>query len=265
MVKRGISRLGFFIKNNSFLKPKRSQIALFIIIVVLLIPAIIAIFILNQTPVIPDPRVEEIPNEIMPAYDFIKECVDITAEDVIFYIGQTGGYIFPPGKSTDKGAAYYYDRGLNIMPSLHEIENEISEYMQELLPLCTINPDDFKGFIVEGGDPEIITTIESNKVTYDIKFPVSIMRDGKTYSIEDFEAEVPVRLGIIYNAIKEFIDNQVARPEEVCITCITRIAEENDLYFEMYDYALGVLLFDVVDKNSIILEDDYEFKFAMEY
>jgi hypothetical protein len=237
---------------------KKGQVSVFIIVGIFLVLAIVALFFLRKP-------VTTISPDVMPIHNFMQECIMQTGEYAIFQIGQTGGYYIPVEKSTLLGAAIYFDQGRNLIPSKQKIENEISAYMEEMMFFCIANLEDFEGFQIISKNPKVNTIIKNNKVVYEVDLPITIKKDRKTFYLESFEAETSVRLDMLYETIKDIVEEQFLHPEEVCVTCITRIAEEKDLYFEMFDYEEGVILFSIRDENSKILEEAFEFKFAMRY
>jgi hypothetical protein len=197
-------------------------------------------------------------------YIFIKECVEQTGEYAIYHIGQTGGYFVSPELSTDMGTAIYFNQGENLMPSKQEVENELSAYMDGMLDIC-LDYGQFSDFQITSSNKTTRTVIEDNRVIFEVEMPVTIVKADKTYEFESFNSEVLVRLGIIHNSIREFIHDQLSHKESVCATCIIEIADKNDLHFRMLDYDETTVLFNVRDKNSKILNEEYEFKFANRY
>ncbi len=146
------------------------------------------------------------------------------------------------------------------------VENELSNYIEDMIDICTNDFKEFPSFrVVENG--RIATTqILSEKVIFDLEYDLTITKEDETYNLKDFgDIEVIVRLGVIYDAIDEFMQDQVAHSDSVCVTCITRIAEEKDLYFRMFDYDSETILFNVRDKNSKVLDEEYVYKFANRY
>jgi len=239
---------------------KRGQVSIFIILAIIIVIAIVIAIIIRLN-FFPNNQVHP---EVQPIHDFIDNCLEETGEYGVYFIGQTGGYFITPELSIDDGTAIYFDQE-NYMPSKELIESELSNYIEGMIDLCIDNYKDFPDFEISGQEKTVKTVIEDTRVISELTYQVTISKAEKTYNIEKFQAEIPVRLGIIYKAIKEFTDDQITHPEEVCVTCITRIAEEKDLYFRMLDYDERTVLFNIRDKNSKILGEEYVFKFANRY
>ncbi len=243
---------------------KKGQISLFIIVGIIIV-VVVAIFIFVKKESLGFEK-EKIDPDIQPIYDFVEGCIKETGEYGIYHIGQTGGYFISPDLSTEAGTAIYSDKGQNHMPSKEKVESELSSYIEDMIELCTGDFQDFPSFQVTSYNKTVETNIEDNQVIFDVEYPVSISKGEKTYTFKEFqEVEVVVRLGVVYNSIYEFIQDQITHEEDICVTCITDIAEKNDLYFEMLDYDEETVLFNIRDKNSKILDKEYVFKFANKY
>jgi hypothetical protein len=266
-MKRGISKLGnsnFYFENIFKIpKSKRSQITVFIILAILIV-VLIGVFFsyrmnllnLNSDVVNPD---------IAPIHSFVVSCIKQAGEDGIYNIGQTGGYFNSPNLSTDNQISYYLYGNDNLMPSKEKIENELSEYMNNMLFFCTKNFIDFPDFNVKQGEIKTKTTIEDNKVIFNVNYPLSIKKNDKSYLFNQFkDIEIPVRLGVIYGVNQLIMEDQMKNKKDVCASCLNQWANEKDLYIDMYDYKKS-LVFVITDTNSRINEKEFTFYFANKY
>ena len=237
---------------------KKSQISPFVIIAIIILAVIIVYFGLK-----PDDS-NKISPEIFPLFNFVENCVQKTTGDAIYNIGETGGYFFAPDLSID-GIAYYFYEKEDYMPSKEKIEDELNKYVNNMLFFCTKNFEDFKDYEVKQEKIETKTIIEDEKVVFNIDYQLSVKKGGDSYLIEEFELEVPVRLGVIYKVVSEIMKEQMEEKEAVCISCIGELAEENDLFVDLRDYENDTIIFYVIDRNSEINEEVYVFNFANRY
>ena len=238
---------------------KRSQVTIFIIISILIIALILIFFMFKGQirQILYSPEVESV-------YLFVDNCIDEVGSEVIYKIGENGGYYFPPNFSTESGIPYYYSNGKSYMPSKEEIEKEISFFVSEKLFFCTRNFIDFPNFEITQRDIKTKTTIKDDGVNLNINYPISITHGESTSIIEDLEKEIPVRLGIVYDSIEKIIKEQLSH-EDICLSCILDVSLENDLYVDMMDYDEETVIFIFRDENSIINNKTYEFVFANKY
>ncbi len=241
-------------------KQKKAQVAVFIIIAVLITAAVI--FLYANTEIFGK---EKIHPEIQPISFFVKTCIEQTAENAVYYIGQTGGYYNPPIDSINE-VAYYFDKNKITAPSREQIESEISSYMNRMLELCSDDFDKFPDFEIKKGDIKTKTKISSNKIQLDVEYPLAISKGENTYLLRDFKKiEIPIRLGIIYDSIISITEEQLQHPRDLCVTCVTKLAAEKDFYVELIDYDEETIIFTITDPNSKVLEQDYKFLFANKY
>lgn len=239
---------------------KKGQISLFIIIAMIIAVVIIIIFIAKSNVI--EGKVDP---EIIPINNFFENCIQNTGEIAIYTIGQSGGYFSAANYSTDNGIAYYYDKGKNFMLSKARIEEEISLYVDKMLFYCTKEVENFSGYIVKQGESKTKAKIEEGKVVLDVKCPLSISKNNKYYTINKFQAEIPVRLDEIYNLAQNITLDEANNPGYICVSCISEKASQMDLYVEMNEYDSETIIFTIRDEKSQINNLDYRFNFANKY
>src|SRR3989344_5958004 len=181
----------------------RAQLTIFIIISILIVAVVVLFFTFRGTlqkekPV--SPETAEIQN-------FVQECLDESLESVVFKVGENGGYYFPPKVSTPVlEVPYYIKKNISLMPSKEDIGNEISRGVARELIFCLEDFSLFPEYEITKGKmtpPEVV--IESERVLVELNYLLTIIKGDSKSKIEDFSSEVPVRLGIIYDAVAEFV------------------------------------------------------------
>ena len=244
---------------------KKSQITVFIIIAVIIVVSFIALMLFFYGR---DDDLEEHkdPVDIERINNFVEECIFQTGEDAVYRIGRTGGYSEASKYSTSNDIAYYYDKGRNLLPPKSEIENQLALYIKSNLNSCIKDFSDFPHLKITPGILEPKAVITENKIIFSAVYPITIEKNGETFTLEYFEdIEVKVRLGTIYNAIKEYIIDYQLKNKTICMTCLFKIALENDLLVELFDLDDETVLFIFRDDKSIIDNMPYRFRFAAKY
>lgn len=237
---------------------KRGQVTIFIIIAIIVIGAIVTFFTFQ------DQIKSLFTSQEDSIYLFVETCIKDVGQDAIYLTSQKGGYFISPELSTSKGIAYYYINGENNLPSQKIIEEQISFYIKNMLSLCTQNFSDFPDFEISQEQVDVETDIKNEEIMFDVKYPLTIKKEDSVTRIEDFEnIKIPIRLGIIYNTAKEIIQNQLTR-DDLCISCISNIALENDLKIDLTAEDED-LLFTITDENSLIKNVPLKFSFANKY
>ena len=147
------------------------------------------------------------------------------------------------------------------MPSKEGIESQISLFIRANLFYCTKNFVDFKSYNISQGDISVKTTILNDKVVLKVTYPITISRGNEVLVIKDFQEEIPLRLGLIYDSVSEVLNSS---QQGICMSCLYDIAQKNDFYVEMLDYNKNTIIIIFRDKNSRINEEDYEYVYAVE-
>ena len=241
---------------------KRGQITIFIIISILIVAVVVLFFSLRGTlqkekPV--SPETAEIQN-------FVQGCLDESLESVVFKVGENGGYYFPPKVSTPVlEVPYYIKDNNNLMPKKEDIEKEISKYVSRELVLCLGDFALLPEYQITKGQIITETKIEPERVLVEMNYPLTIIKGDAKSKIEDFNSEVPVRLGIVYDAVGEFIEKNLETPGGFCVSCLLEITAEKDLYVNVFDSDDRTKIFIITDYNSIINKKEFVYVFANEY
>lgn len=242
---------------------KRGQLSVFIILAIVIVAAIGLFFLFQSS--ISDSGKEVIDPQIAPVYSFVENCVLDTAYEAVYFIGDTGGYYNLPELSTSNNVAYYYYDRKNYLPTKERIEEELALYVENALFFCVKDFKDFPDYEVKQGNVVANAVIEDQRVVFNVMYPISITKEGRTYSFKSFKGiEVPVRLGVIYDLLYKTMDEQM-KQHEICISCLNNLAVEKDLYVDMNDYGENTVLFTVIDENSKIKGEGYRFYFANKY
>lgn len=234
----------------------KAQVTTFIIIAILIVVAVILIIVLIRNS-------SHMNNNSDKDYISISDCLKRTSEQAIYYIGGTGGYYYIPLESTDYGIAYYFYDKKSIMLTKEKLEQEIGYYIEDMGKSCNINDDNKQ---VTYGNISSIVQIKDNEVLLNINYPVIIESSSKTVSYDKFDISVPGRIGLIYNAAREYIINQTVNPDGICIDCINNIANKYDVKFITYDFDNSTVIFNIYDNNTKInTQDYYVYSFAVKY
>jgi len=237
---------------------KKGQISVFVILSVLIVLIIIFYFLIKLNYI----ELGRVSPDVKPVYNFIENCVEQTSSDAVYYIGENGGYFISPNNSLDNGIPIYFNKGEVSIPSLNDIEKELEMYVNEMLFFCFRNFNDFSDFDVKQGEVKSEVKILPGKVVFEIDSPLSVSKGDKTYVFNDFNNEIDVRLFEIQKVSSEAVKIQQEYPEDICLSCLSDLAIENDLIIKMMDYQESVI-FLITDSESKINNEEYVFYFAV--
>ena len=240
---------------------KKAQVTVFVIVAVVIIAGIGGFIYYNGELGLG----ENVDPVVEPVYLYVENCMEETAKNAILDTSQFGGYFISPDLSIDNGMPYYlYDERDN-MPSKREISEQISLYLDSSLFFCLGEFEDFSGFEITAGPSETIVTIEDEEVIFNIKYPLTVTKGNSSFVFEDFVVKVPARLGVIYDSIDYYMNEQMISPKGICVTCAHEISTTEDLYFNTIDYDEETVIFTIKDENIKINKEDLVFNFANQY
>ncbi len=242
---------------------KKSQVSIFVIVGVFVLFGIILYFVFSNNLLNSD----NVDVEVRPVYNFIQDCIMQTSEDAIYQIGSTGGYVVAKEPFleliSDDGysrkVSYYLSSGNNLMPSLESVERELELYVDDMIYFCINDFNDFSGFEVEGGEVITESIIEEDKVVFNVNYPISLKKGEDSYSFENFNVEVPVRLGRVYEVVGDVLEKNSGKG--ICLSCLYDIGNENDVGVHIIEKDDDVV-FVINDKLSKINGNNYEFYFV---
>ncbi len=244
---------------------KRAQITIFIILAILIIAGVVLFFIFKGG----IEKEEIISPEVAPIQNFVEECIYDSGENALYFIGLHGGYYLPPQFSTSLGIPYYIKGNKTLMPSKENIENEISKYIDDALPLCVGNFTEFSDFQISNGEPKTQTTILDNEVILDVEYPLTIIKDEQKSRIKKFEnIKISARLGTIYNASSFIVNEHLKNATEICMSCLLDLQEREKLSIMTQDEE-NTIIYNIFSDDYLFENNEepekYLFRFAIEY
>ncbi len=192
---------------------KRGQLTIFIILgVVLLIASALIIYVQRQQtqfrPIITVPR------PAAPVYDFVTSCISQVAEEGLRIQGLQGGYISIPNDIARNPTAYlsadnagmfkmpyWFFEGQDRTPSLEQMQQELSKYVQDNLPVCIDNfssfTDRFK--ITVRSQIKATTIVAPTEAIIKLDWIVDVTGADVTTTLKEFASFLPVRLKEIWD------------------------------------------------------------------
>jgi len=254
---------------------KKSQISLFILFgAVILIVAGFLFYTEQKTGETKTENINEVSLELEPIENFVRVCIRDTAKKSMLFIGKQGGYFElkkPYLKDDNFNLPYYFYEDSGIVPSAKDIEKEISKYINNNLPTCINNFEEFRklGFEIEYQDISANVMMGQDSVSFSVNFPLIIKKDGSIHKIENFVVTIynmPLRK--INNLSKEIINLQLQDKDSICLSCLYDLGEKNDLFIDITEYLDNTLIFDLRAYNTdlgISPDTPYNFTFAVKH
>lgn len=238
---------------------KRGQVTIFIVIAILII-AVFAIYLtINRGAT---STTSDVSSD--PVYIFVQDCIEEGGKEAIYEVSDNGGYNYLPELANDLDYPYYYINQTPHVPSKSFIEDELSLYLEGYIKDCVRDFDNFPDLNIRQRDIEVKTLIKENEVVFETNFPIQIMKGEEKIIFQDFGKNiVNARLGALHQSALEFIEQQ-SNEETICLSCLSKITDEKDIYVEIQDYHNDTL-FIFRDERIPINEEFLKFKFANKY
>ena len=246
------------------MKNKNAQLTIFIIISILIVAVVVLFFTLRGNLNLPGKPVSPETTKIK---NFVQTCLDDSLESVVFKVGENGGYYFPssaPATTPVLEIPYYIKDNNNLMPRKEKIQEQISKGVARELIFClrdfTIFTNEYE--ITKGkiNPPEVV--IEPERVLVELNYPLTIKKGESHSKIEDFNSEVPVRLGIVYDAVGEFAAGDL-KTEGICVDCLLNIGEKYQILIDSYySEETSDIIFIVIDEEEYFEKTEEVFKYA---
>ena len=186
----------------------------------------------------------------------------MTGENALVEIGAQGGYFFIGSEidSVERRIPYYLQEVNKKIPTDLEIEQNLGGFVYEELSLCILNFKDFEDkFEIKHELKDVNVDILDNFVKFSLNYPLAVskQKDKAVYSLENFEIELPIRVGIINKVSEEVIKEPSLHPESICLSCLYDIGKKYNVHIDMLDYGNSTI-FTIIDDNSKIDEQSYE-------
>jgi hypothetical protein len=242
--KRGMEKNKYYL-----IKTKRAQLTIFIIIGIVIFAGI-GLFFAFRSGLIGT----SVPEKYKPVYEYYLSCLDEEVKIGSQILGHSGGYIelpeFLPGSQYmpfssqlnffGEGVPYwYYISGNGVVkeqvPTKANMESQLNFFLSKRIPNCDFSNFQEEGFSVVLGKAEsVVTKINDNTISFDIKQPITITSEGiESWSSSSHSRSIKNNLGKFYKIASKIYKKQ-----------------KEDMFLE--NYAVDTLrLYAPVDGNEI--------------
>jgi hypothetical protein len=200
---------------------KRGQAAIFIILGIVLIIAIVLYFVGVKTEIIPPLLTSsDAASELNEVEEHIEECLQELGADYLYIIGTQGGYL-SPGPDTyrlynDSQVSYLCWNQVDLptctnrLLTLEKMDEQLTEAIDNALDTC-INVYDYSSDVEVGGERELEVEINLQEVVISLYYPITVDKGDDDYASEDeFSETVEVALGDLYGVSQDIVNQHAA-------------------------------------------------------
>lgn len=218
------------------MKSKKGQVTLFIIIAIVIVAAAVFTFFYVR-------RIAPLmPAEIRAVETYFQDCIDVHVKEAARIAAMQGGWIELP--DFEPGSAYmpfsnqlnflgmavpywFYVSGNNLAikqkPSLAQIEEQFSDYIEEHIEECSFDPFIAQGYVIEAEDElSVSVSIKTSSIDTVVNWPLTIGIGDQLTTINEHKVSTTSAFGSLYETAEHIFD-----------------AEQQSLFLE--NYSLDVL------------------------
>ena len=157
----------------------------------------------------------QFPTELKPVGLFIQTCLESEAEKTINKTAIQGGRPLAPRHPYEwEGMilSHGYYMGINDLPTLEEMQNEMNAYLQIHIQDCLGGLQNFKdrGMNLQIGQIEPNFKVGTDAVVVELKYPITLVGETGQVLIEKFNAVIPSRLGYLHDAARKMVEQDIS-------------------------------------------------------
>lgn len=192
--------------------------------------------------------------------NYIDSCVKKTAEEGLILLGKQGSLILDDSLKVKDIEIYYYYKNGNRVPSIENLQVQLSNYVKNNINVCLRGFEDFKkqGWDVEQGSFDAKAQINEKDVNFEADFPLKISDKGSAINFEKFASKLNVRLKYIYDLASKVVDFSSKYKRQIDLSALN----DYDVNVTVIDYEES-LIYNIADSKSTIMSRPYVFRFAV--
>lgn len=258
---------------------RKAQVTAFVIIGIILVALVLLSFafkdsIMEQASKFELTKGLAMSTEARKIQSDMKGCVKDVTELGLIVIGLQGGYteLSSRVQATDtqiimedipyEGTAYSYFKGTNQVPTKEVMEKQLAKFVTSYMTACEPK---YEGLEVTYGRADSIVSIQKEKLTLNVNIDVKVKKGTAESGFKKITLELPVRLGTIQNVVNQIVDKQIkVSEEELCVSCIARIAAENDMTVDITKIGDDIF-YSLNDEKSKVVGYEYTFMMANKF
>lgn len=195
--------------------------------------------------------------------EYVNNCFKQTAEESAILLGKQGGRTrLQPAYIAAKGfgISYALKQDAPRVPSIREMEDDLSWHIDVRINDCLKNLKDFKsqGWKVEAGTFSSVASINRNDVDFRATFPFTVTAKEGSLTFRDFTIMLPVRLEYLHTAMGDVTQFSLEQGKRVDLTYLNG----QDFNTTIFPYQ-NALVYRFIDEASAMRSQPYEFMFAI--
>ncbi|NOZ80045.1 MAG: hypothetical protein GXP63_00085 [DPANN group archaeon] len=203
----------------------KGQVSLFIIIGLVLLAAAVLFFSIAEPSAVGPAQTEtglrqKTPQKAAPLQSYVEACMRQTGRQALVLAGSQGGFTHLPDDQPRvdtimSSVAAWYDKGMDTRPTDEEVASQLSLYMDEVLPSCLNDFQDFPYPVKVLAEPHTLATITESKVIFETSYTLEMTLDDEVLTVDAFRTELTTQFGHALYVGKAIADMELALPDEI--------------------------------------------------
>ncbi len=250
---------------------RKAQIAVFLIIGMIIMFAVIGFSLLNSELKVVQLRgkTAEIPQEAEPVNAFVEACLGRELNDGIILISSQGGYYKTPEPeyySYPFKIPYYYYQEIEKIPGLDDIEAGLSSYINDNLPACLDNFESFrdKGYDIDAGGMLVKSRISDHGIVAYLEGSLTVKKGTMIITLDNISTSRYSKFGELYSMIMDIMSEQRKDYNSIPISYMATASYENNLSYELTYLGDGSVIFKYM-LNESVLDKSLVYSYAVKY
>jgi len=204
------------------MQSKLGQVAIFVIIAIVIVAAIVGVFIFRDKIFPSGGR-----GEFSEIYDFYEDCIEQKTLAGLDIAGMQAGYVdvpeFEPGSEHAPFSSqldflgipvpyWYYVSSNGVVkeqvPALSAIERQLEDFVEREIKDCDFSDFESKGFVVEAEVGGVDVEIRDNRVDVSVDSDLSIEKDGSNSRRSSHNIRVASKFGEFYDLARKIYEKE---------------------------------------------------------
>lgn len=245
---------------------KKAQVTVFIIIAIILLIGAVTYGIFRYTQYqqaqVDQQQIDLFNSNSQKIREYIRNCITTNAYEGLKKMGMQGGYLEIPPEIRYYDSVVWQKDGVNYQPSLEDINEQLSRYVNDKVKLCVNYNDTLKmGYNIKTGKVNASTTFTSEGVIVKVDYPVTVEYGSMVMEFNDFSTTFDVSIRKMWE-LGTKIDNNALEPNFNMSKPLENI-NQNDFELTYQKTGDNRLIYTIIDKKHYVMgKNDFTLKFA---
>lgn len=240
----------------------KSQISMFFLFGIVIVIAAALIIYISGYRILP---LSEVPDsEIGPARAAIGSCFREVAIDAVSFVSLHGGYYEMPEPKAyyfSDYVPYYIHDGAMKVPSIGEIQTQISDYVNGNINDCATGIGNLNGVQVRGSAGPAIAIVENDAITVKAASSIEIYDNKSVAKLQELKTVLKSPMRRVHGVAQKITDEKFAGGD-LCADCLMRLANEYDVSIDVDLQGNNTQVYTIFDDKINPDEDYFVFSFA---